>query len=71
MCIIITVSIYRYYSTSIFCKVGVRKYISTALVGTLNFLTTFLAIVLVDKVRGPERGREREIRELLTCRHAW
>ena len=40
----------RYYSTSIFCQIGVEEYISTALVGTLNFLTTFLAIVLVDKV---------------------
>ena len=40
----------RYYSTSIFCQIGVREYVSTALVGTLNFFTTFLSIVLVDKV---------------------
>ncbi len=40
----------RYYSTSIFCQIGVQEFVSTALVGTLNFLTTFVAIVLVDKV---------------------
>ena len=39
----------RYYSTSIFCQIGVKEYVSTALVGTINFLTTFLAIILVDK----------------------
>ena len=40
----------RYYSTSIFCQIGVKEYLSTALVGTLNFLTTILSIILVDKV---------------------
>lgn len=41
---------HRYYSTSIFCQIGVSGYVSTAVVGTINFLTTFLSIVLVDKV---------------------
>ena len=40
----------RYYSTSIFSLIGVESYISTAIVGTLNFLTTILSIFLVDKV---------------------
>ena len=41
----------RYYSTNIFTIIGVAGYISTAIVGVINFLTTFLAIVLVDRVR--------------------
>ncbi len=41
----------RYYSTSIFCKINVASYVSTAIVGTINFLTTILAVFLVDKVR--------------------
>jgi MFS family permease len=40
----------RYYSTSIFSRIGVASYISTAVVGALNFLTTILSILLVDKV---------------------
>ena len=40
----------RYYSTSIFSRIGVESYVSTAIVGTLNFLTTILSIFLVDKV---------------------
>lgn len=41
----------RYYSTSIFCNIGVKeRYISTTIVGTINFLTTILAVFLVDKV---------------------
>ncbi len=42
---------HRYYSTSIFCKIDVASYVSTAIVGTINFLTTILAVFLVDKVR--------------------
>ena len=42
--------LYRYYSTSIFSRIGVESYVSTAIVGTLNFLTTILSIFLVDKV---------------------
>ena len=40
----------RYYSTSIFGQLGVSEYISTAIVGMINFLVTILAIFLVDKV---------------------
>jgi MFS family permease len=43
-------NVIMYYSTSIFCKIGVASYISTSVVGALNFFTTILSIVLVDKV---------------------
>lgn len=41
---------HRYYSTSIFCSIDVPSYVATAIIGTINFLTTLLAIFLVDKV---------------------
>lgn len=41
----------RYYSTGIFQKVGVQAFVATAIVGIINFLTTFGTLVLVDKVR--------------------
>ena len=47
---LIVLFFFRYYSTSIFCKIGVASYISTFVVGALNFFTTILSIVLVDKV---------------------
>jgi sugar porter (SP) family MFS transporter len=43
-------NVIMYYSTSIFSRIGVASYISTAVVGALNFLTTILSILLVDKV---------------------
>ncbi|CAI8056484.1 Facilitated trehalose transporter Tret1-2 homolog [Geodia barretti] len=43
-------NVIMYYSTSIFKRIGVASYISTSVVGALNFLTTILSIVLVDKV---------------------
>ena len=41
---------HRYYSSSIFSRIGVEHYISTAIVGIINFLTTIMSIFLVDKV---------------------
>ncbi|XP_065183179.1 uncharacterized protein LOC135814052 [Sycon ciliatum] len=43
-------NIIMYYSTGIFSTIGVSPYLSTALVGIINFLTTFGTLVLVDKV---------------------
>ncbi len=40
----------RYYSTQIFCSIHIESFIATAIVGTMNFLTTLLTIFLVDKV---------------------
>lgn len=40
----------RYYSTGIFSTIGVSQYVSTAIVGIINFLTTFGTLVLVDRV---------------------
>ncbi|XP_065183182.1 uncharacterized protein LOC135814054 [Sycon ciliatum] len=43
-------NIIMYYSTGIFSTIGVSPYLSTTLVGIINFLTTFGTLVLVDKV---------------------
>lgn len=43
-------NVIMYYSTQIFCSINVKSYIATAIVGTVNFLTSILSIFLVDKV---------------------
>ena len=43
----------RYYSTTIFGCINVSNYVGTAIVGAINFLTTLIAIFLIDRVRKP------------------
>ncbi|XP_065183181.1 uncharacterized protein LOC135814053 isoform X2 [Sycon ciliatum] len=43
-------NIIMYYSTKIFSSIDVSPYVSTAVVGIINFLTTFGTLGLVDKV---------------------
>ena len=40
----------RYYSTSVFSLIGVANYASTTIVASTLFLTTLLAVFLIDKV---------------------
>jgi sugar porter (SP) family MFS transporter len=44
------INVIMYFSTTIFAKVGVPSFLSTAIIGVTNFLATFLAILLIDKV---------------------
>ena len=41
----------RYYSVSIFCKIGVPPYVATIVFGVVGIIGTVISVSVIDKVR--------------------